>query len=78
MNMETLRVRARLETNFFQLIKAVKRRRKTKKPVEDLEKQIGVVNIKLQKLGGILIEPERQKLRELDGQQDCAENLLPF
>ena len=78
MNVENLRVRARLGTNFFQLIKAVKRRRQTKSPVEDLEKQIGDVNIRLKELGGILTESERQRLRGLDSQQDYEDNLLPF
>ena len=82
MDVEMLKIRARLEISFNQLVKAIKRKRQKKKKgknIDILENQIKIVFQKMQKMGGFLTAEEKKRMiKTKNYDEDYSENLLFF
>ncbi len=83
MGVEMLRTRAMLEKNFYQLVKAIKRRKKKwkrGKNIDILENQFRIVSQRLQEIGGFLTAEEKKRIKKAENYDyvDYKENLLLF
>lgn len=73
-----LRVREKLEKNYFQLKKAKKKKRR-KSDIDTLEKQASIVLKKIKKNGDFLTEEEKELLLSTESCGDgCKENFISF